>query len=185
MSKTVYNRPWNFDYKSFFRNLMEFPLLSKTTAYRGIISPGECLFLPALWFHATRALSFAVSINSFFKSLDDKLYGKDLYGNRDPLPVEEAARAIQRAKNSLEILPERYKLFYLNKLGLKWEIQGYIFVLDMVVQKGKEATKGQKQIDRENAASFQFYTYITIGAVSLSWVSAIYFQTSYLLPLFG
>jgi len=105
--------------KVFFRNLMEFPLLSKTTAYRGILSPGECLFLPALWFHATRALSFAVSINSFFKSLDDKLYGKDLYGNRDPLPVEEAARAIQRAKNSLEILPERYKLFYLNKLGLK------------------------------------------------------------------
>lgn len=55
----------------------------------------------------------------------------------------------------------------------------------MVVQKGKEATKGQKQIDRENADSMKFYTYITAAALTISWVSAIYFKSSYLLPLFG
>ena len=55
----------------------------------------------------------------------------------------------------------------------------------MVVQKGKEATKGQKQIDRENSASMTYYTYITLGGLAVSWLSAIYFNTSYLLPLFG
>jgi len=53
----------------------------------------------------------------------------------------------------------------------------------MVVQKGKEATKGQKQIDRENSASMTYYTYITLGGLAVSWLSAIYFN--YLLPLFG
>ena len=52
-------------------------------------------------------------------------------------------------------------------------------------KEGKEATKGQKQIDKENAASMSFYTYVTIAAVAVSWAQAIFFQTSYLLPLFG
>ena len=52
-------------------------------------------------------------------------------------------------------------------------------------KEGKEATKGQKQIDKENAASMNFYTYVTIAAVAVSWAQAIFFQTSYLLPLFG
>jgi len=100
------------------QNLLDYPLLGNVTSYSGILSPGEFLFIPALWFHTTKALDFSVSINTFFKSLDEGLYGKDLYANRDPLPVEEAQRMIQKAKTALERLPSRYKNFYLNKLGL-------------------------------------------------------------------
>ena len=55
----------------------------------------------------------------------------------------------------------------------------------MVVNKGKELTKGQKQIDKENASSFQYYMYITAVALTVSWAQAFYFQSGYLLPLFG
>lgn len=102
------------------RNIAEFPDLENTCAFRGILSAGECLFIPALWFHTTRARAFSVSINSFFKSLPNELYGKDLYGNRDPLPVEEAKRQIEKAKLLLDKLPDRYRDFYLNKLGFSY-----------------------------------------------------------------
>ena len=47
----------------------EFPLLVNATKYTGSLSTGDILFIPALWFHATKAKSFAVSINNFFASL--------------------------------------------------------------------------------------------------------------------
>ena len=46
------------------------------------------------------------------------MYGKDLYGNRDPLPVEEAAKHLQKAIIALEQLPQTYQEFYLHKLGI-------------------------------------------------------------------
>ena len=52
-------------------------------------------------------------------------------------------------------------------------------------KEGKEGTKGQKQIDKENGQSMTFYTYVTVAAVVTSWTSALFFQSSYLLPLFG
>ena len=52
---------------------------------------------------------------------DAKLYGKDLYGNRDPLPVEEAQKHIKKAIESLGKLPRRYQEFYAEKLNLKLE----------------------------------------------------------------
>jgi tRNA wybutosine-synthesizing protein 5 len=46
------------------------------------------------------------------------MYGKDLYGNRDPLPVETAAKHLQKAIIALEQLPPTYQQFYLHKLGI-------------------------------------------------------------------
>ena len=80
------------------------------------------LHIPALWFHATKALDFSVSINSFFKSLDASCYAKDLYGNRDPVQVEQAAKLIKKATEQLNHLPLRYRAFYTRKLGLNCEV---------------------------------------------------------------
>jgi len=98
----------------------EFPLLKKANKYTGVLKSGEILFIPALWFHATKALSFAVSINNFFFALESKFYAKDLYGNRDPILVEQAEKHLKQAAECLEKLPERYMLFYRAKLGLKF-----------------------------------------------------------------
>ncbi|CAG5078593.1 Oidioi.mRNA.OKI2018_I69.PAR.g9029.t1.cds [Oikopleura dioica] len=97
-------------------NQVCFPDLKKTNAYREVLKPGDVLFIPALWFHCTKALNFSVSINTFFKSLPDKMYGKDLYGNRDPLPVEDASKHLQKAIAALSQLPQSYQSFYLHKL---------------------------------------------------------------------
>ena len=58
--------------------------------------------------------------NRDMKPKDSKLYAKDIYGNRDPLPVEEAEKFLKKAAESLTKLPERYRKFYSQKLGLKW-----------------------------------------------------------------
>ncbi|CBY13354.1 unnamed protein product [Oikopleura dioica] len=99
-------------------NLERFPKLFQTTAFREVIKPGDVLFIPALWFHCTKANNFSVSINTFFKSLPDKMYGKDLYGNRDPLPVEDATKHLQKAIIALKQLPPTYQHFYFHKLGI-------------------------------------------------------------------
>jgi hypothetical protein len=36
-------------------NLERFPKLFQTTAFREVLKPGDVLFIPALWFHCTKA----------------------------------------------------------------------------------------------------------------------------------
>ena len=37
-------------------NQARFPDLMKTNAHREVLKPGDVLFIPALWFHCTKAL---------------------------------------------------------------------------------------------------------------------------------
>ena len=50
---------------------------------------------------------------------------------------------------------------------------------------GKAATKGQKQIDKENAESMKFYTMLAIGGIAVSAIPVVFYTASYLLPIFG
>ena len=51
---------------------------------------------------------------------------------------------------------------------------------------GKQATKGQKQIDLENAESIKFYTFIAFAAIAVSFVPFLFNTASgLLLPIFG
>merc|ERR1712127_499525 len=89
--------PWAEDY--------EIP-----NALRFVLKPGDVLFLPSHWFHATRVINsdnVAISVNQFWKQVEelktvtasqkiktplpfhDK---KDLYGNRAPRVAQEAER---------------------------------------------------------------------------------------------
>lgn len=69
-------------------DLETFPDFIKAKKYTCIMEPGDVLFIPALWFHNTLALSFGVAVNVFWKNLDHSLYDKkDFYGNKDLLPA--------------------------------------------------------------------------------------------------
>jgi len=44
------------------QDLHSFPLLSKATQYRGILRPGDMVFVPCRWWHTARALSPSISV---------------------------------------------------------------------------------------------------------------------------
>lgn len=78
-----------------------------------ILQPGDCLFIPALWFHHIDAVTECVSVNLFWRELPDSLYQpKDLYGNAD---VKPGVRAIELGKDIGDVLaklPTHYQEFY-------------------------------------------------------------------------
>ena len=103
---TDVDHPDPIRYPNFRPPVIEFDLL-----------PGDVLYIPALWFHHVTSESFAVSINLFFRHLTDETYDpKDLYGNRDPLPVQEATASIDRILKLLHSLPTDFRQFYGQRL---------------------------------------------------------------------
>jgi hypothetical protein len=44
------------------QDLQTFPLLAKATQYRGILRPGDMVFVPCRWWHTARALSPSISV---------------------------------------------------------------------------------------------------------------------------
>ncbi|EDQ86430.1 uncharacterized protein MONBRDRAFT_10965 [Monosiga brevicollis MX1] len=79
-----------------------------------ILEPGDMLHIPALWCHNVRALEPCISVNVFWKHLDDAaLYAsKDLYGNKDVKPAAEALRLAHDAAERLQTLPADHAAFY-------------------------------------------------------------------------
>jgi hypothetical protein len=55
----------------------------------------------------------------------------------------------------------------------------------MAPQKGKEGTKGQKQIDIENQESFKFNNLIGLVGLVVSGLATYLHDYGYTLPLFG
>ena len=43
-------------------DLNRFPLLAKATQYRGIIRPGETIFVPSKWWHSARVVTTSISV---------------------------------------------------------------------------------------------------------------------------
>ncbi|XP_054277778.1 tRNA wybutosine-synthesizing protein 5-like [Macrosteles quadrilineatus] len=97
-------------------DLEKFPGFLKAQKYECILEPGDILFIPALWFHNTLALTYGVAVNVFWKNLDHSLYEKnDFYGNKDLVPAAKAFQNVENAVKLLSLLPEQYKDFYLRR----------------------------------------------------------------------
>uniref|UniRef100_A0A0A9X1Z1 tRNA wybutosine-synthesizing protein 5 n=1 Tax=Lygus hesperus TaxID=30085 RepID=A0A0A9X1Z1_LYGHE len=93
-----------------------FPEFSKATRYETLLSPGDVLFIPALWHHNTVARVFGVGLNVFWKNLPHEMYDKtDVYGNKDPLPASKALSDVNKAIQSLSVLPKTYRDFYIQR----------------------------------------------------------------------
>ncbi|XP_057292166.1 tRNA wybutosine-synthesizing protein 5-like [Hydractinia symbiolongicarpus] len=103
-------------------DLTKYPRYKNVKRYECILQPGDILFIPALWFHNVRSLDFSVSVNVFWKHLDNLSYDiKDVYGNKDPVVAQRALQGVDKALKLLETLPEEYKDFYKMRLISKIE----------------------------------------------------------------
>ncbi|PIK34967.1 hypothetical protein BSL78_28202 [Apostichopus japonicus] len=104
----------------------QFPLLASACPYHCILHPGDCLFIPAMWFHNVVAHDFSISVNVFWKHLSSDLYDpKDPYGNKDPIPAGQALQGLRRALKLLDKLPDEYKDFYGRRMVLEIEQKTY------------------------------------------------------------
>ncbi|XP_065673076.1 tRNA wybutosine-synthesizing protein 5 [Hydra vulgaris] len=98
----------------------KYPKFKCVNRYSCKIYPGDVLFIPALWFHNVTAIDFSISVNVFWKHLNDKMYNKkDIYGNKDLVPAEKAMQSFDKIIKLLEELPIDYKDFYMKRLILK------------------------------------------------------------------
>lgn len=69
-------------------DLKLFPEFLKATRYECVLESGDILFIPALWFHNTLALTYGIAVNVFWKNLQHDYYDKnDFYGNKDLIPA--------------------------------------------------------------------------------------------------
>ena len=74
---------------------------------------GDVLFLPALWFHSTMALTGSINTNVFFRHLNEAHYDKkDIYGNKDLLAAQKAKQEAAKVRESLLSIPNYYRDFY-------------------------------------------------------------------------
>lgn len=94
-------------------DLEKYPKFAKASCMEWVLNPGDVLYIPALWFHNVKSMDFAVSVNAFFHHLPQELYDKkDLYGNRDPVPIQQAQHHSQQIIELLNQLPDDFRKFY-------------------------------------------------------------------------
>jgi Cupin-like domain len=86
-----------------------------------ILRPGDALFIPPLWPHATKPLTPNISINVFWKSFKDEFYdrGKDVYGNRDLTVYLDGRKHIERIVKGFKDVDENTREFYLKRLAME------------------------------------------------------------------
>lgn len=107
---------------SLIENIFEFPesaLPGRCKPIETILEPGDVIFIPATWLHATLPLETSISLNFFWKDLSPEVYGggKDIYGNKDIEAYENGRRMIQKIKHTFEDVPDEIKKFYLLRLA--------------------------------------------------------------------
>jgi tRNA wybutosine-synthesizing protein 4 len=93
--------------------------LARTHPHEAVLSPGDVLFLPALWLHtASPTDGVSVAVNVFFRNLESGYApGKDVYGNRDLQAYEKGRQDVARIAKSFSKLPRDARHFYLLRLG--------------------------------------------------------------------
>lgn len=98
---------------------LETPALASTHPHEATLSPGDVLFLPPLWMHATAPLTdFGVAVNIFFRNLETGYAtGRDVYGNRDVAAYEKGRQDVARITNSFGKLPRDMQAFYVRRLA--------------------------------------------------------------------
>jgi len=94
--------------------------------YSAILKPGDAVYIPPLWPHATRPLTPNVGINIFWKSFKDEAYdrGKDVYGNKDLSAYSEGRKLVDRIVRGFNDLDRDTREFYLKRLAA--ELEGHI-----------------------------------------------------------
>ncbi|KAI3317620.1 leucine carboxyl methyltransferase [Xylariaceae sp. AK1471] len=98
---------------------LETPALALTHPHEATLGPGDILFLPPVWLHATAPLTdLGVAVNVFFRSLETGYSsGRDVYGNRDMAAYEKGRQDVARIANSLSKLPRDMQTFYMRRLA--------------------------------------------------------------------
>lgn len=127
----------NFDDVS---NMMrEFPLLIHAKARSCHLKPGDCIFIPALWWHNIRSTEddteqgYSIGFNIFWRDQElasRSLYANnDVYGNKHLVPYEAALTNVERALDHLKKLPEKHR--GLHKLMLLLHLKKKLDIEDM------------------------------------------------------
>ena len=120
---------------------LQFPLLQHCEPFVFELVEGEVLYIPAMWFHHVKMLSYrcssccrffqfcflnppflmphiSIAVNTFFYHLPRPMFNcKDVYGNADPLPAQKASKHLDLVVSSLQQLPPDTADFY---------VRGYI-----------------------------------------------------------
>ncbi|KAI1323855.1 leucine carboxyl methyltransferase [Xylariaceae sp. FL0255] len=98
---------------------LDSPALSLTSPHEAKLEPGDILFLPPTWLHATAPLSdMGVAVNVFFRNLEAGYStGRDIYGNRDVAAYEKGRQDIARVANSLSKMPRDMRMSYMRRLA--------------------------------------------------------------------
>jgi len=91
--------------------------------YSTILKPGDAVYIPPLWPHATKPLTPNVGINVFWKSFKDEVYdrGKDVYGNKDFHGYTEGRKLVERIKKGFKGVDGDSRVFYLKRLAKELE----------------------------------------------------------------
>jgi tRNA wybutosine-synthesizing protein 4 len=91
--------------------------------YHGILKPGDAVYIPPLWPHATKPLTPNIGVNVFWKSYKDELYdrGKDVYGNKDLGCYTAGRHHLERIMKSFKDVDGDTREFYLKRLASELE----------------------------------------------------------------
>jgi len=86
--------------------------------YTTILKPGDAVYIPPLWPHATKPLSPNVGVNVFWRSFKDEVYdrGKDIYGNKDLYGYVEGRKLVERIKKGFKDVDCDSREFYVKRL---------------------------------------------------------------------
>jgi tRNA wybutosine-synthesizing protein 4 len=97
---------------------LETPTLALTHPHEATLRPGDIIFLPPVWLHATAPLTdLGVAVNVFFRNLETGYSsGRDVYGNRDIAAYEKGRLDVARMTNALSKLPRDMQAFYTKRL---------------------------------------------------------------------
>ena len=94
----------------------KFPVYHQAEYLDFSLSPGQALYIPALWLHSVLAEDFSISVNVFWRDLPEEAYPrKDLYGNSDPVVAAAACMRVAEATAELQQLPKHFRDFYGNR----------------------------------------------------------------------
>lgn len=88
-------------------------------AYEVLMNPGDILFIPPMWLHAVEPQTESISVNCFWKDLENNKYSKtkDVYGNKDLASYESGREGIKKIADKFSGLPADIKEFYLRRLA--------------------------------------------------------------------
>jgi len=92
-------------------------------ASHAILKPGDILYIPPLWPHATKPLTPNVGVNVFWKNFPDEVYdkGRDVYGNKDLLAYNEGRKLVDRIARGFKGISPDAREFYLKRLLVELE----------------------------------------------------------------